>query len=195
MDPNAGDSVTAILLDVELNPGNALDRLFPIVYGDLRAVAHRQLAGDQEQTLSTTALVHETYLRLADDTRVTARGRAYFFAAAAQAMRRIVVEYARRRQRLKRGGALQFVQLDEALASGIGTQNEFLDLERGLTELAQLSERAARVVECRFFAGLDVEDTALALGVTTRTVKRDWAFARAWLFDYLRGPDGEGAVS
>lgn len=195
MNPNAGDSVTAILLDVELDPGNTLDRLFPIVYGDLRAVAHRQLAGDQEQTLSTTALVHETYLRLADDTRVTARGRAYFFAAAAQAMRRIVVEYARRRQRLKRGGALQFVQLDEALASGIGTQNEFLDLERGLTELAQLSERAARVVECRFFAGLDVEDTALALGVTARTVKRDWAFARAWLFDYLRGPDEEGAAS
>ncbi len=195
MNPNAGDLVTAILLDVEIDPGNALDRLFPIVYGDLRAVAHRQLAGSQDQTLSTTALVHETYMRLADDTRVTARGRAYFFAAAAQAMRRIVVEYARRRHRLKRGGALQFVRLDEALASGIGTQNEFLDLERGLTELAKLSERAARVVECRFFAGRSVEDTALALGVTPRTVKRDWAFARAWLFDYLRGPDGEGAAS
>ena len=193
MNRSAGDQVTTILLDAEIPPRSALDRLFAIVYDDLRAVAHRQLAGDQAHTLSTTALVHEMYVRLADDTRVTARGRAYFFAAAAHAMRRIVVEFARRRQRIKRGGDVQFVQLDDALAFGIGTQKEFLDLERGLTELARLSERSAQVVECRFFAGLTVEDTALALGVTARTVKRDWAFARAWLFDYLRGPQAGGA--
>jgi RNA polymerase sigma factor (TIGR02999 family) len=195
MNTSAGDLVTAILLDVEITPRTALDRLLPIVYDDLRAVAHRQLAGDQAHTLSTTALVHEMYVRLADDVRITARGRAYFFAAAAHAMRRIVVEYARRRQRIKRGGDMQFVQLDEVLASGIGTHREFLDLEQGLTELAKLSERAAQVVECRYFAGLTVEDTALALGVSARTVKRDWAFARAWLFDYLRdGKPGEATT-
>jgi RNA polymerase sigma factor (TIGR02999 family) len=108
-------------------------------------------------------------------------------------MRQIVVEYARRRQRLKRGGGAQFVPFDEALLPGIGSETEVLDLEQGLNQLATLAERPARVVECRFFAGLSVEDTALALGVTGRTVKRDWAFARAWLFNYLRdqrvGPD------
>jgi len=193
MSPSAGDQVTAILLDVEIPRRAALDRLFSVIYEDLRAIAHRQLGGGQVQTLSTTALVHEAYMRLADDSRITARGRAYFFAAAAQAMRRIVVEYARRRHRLKRGGDVQFVRLDEALASAIGTHTEFLDLERGLNELATHSERPARVVECRFFAGLTVEDTALALGVTARTVKRDWVFARAWLFEYLHGQNRGGA--
>ncbi|MGH7573647.1 MAG: ECF-type sigma factor [Longimicrobiales bacterium] len=187
MKPSTADRVTTILLEAEGTSRAALDRLFPLIYDDLRAIAHRQLGGEGEaQTLSTTALVHEAYLRLTDSTRVTARGRAYFFAAAARAMRRIVVDYARRRRRVKRGGGVQIVPLDEALAPSVGIGAELLDLERGLTELAKLNPRAVAVVDCRFFAGLTIEDTALALGVAGRTVRRDWAFARAWLFDYLR---------
>lgn len=188
MKPSTADQVTTILLEAEGPSRETLDRLFPVIYEDLRAIAHRQLGAENEpQTLSTTALVHEAYLRLADSTRVTSRGRAYFFAAAAHAMRRIVVDYARRRRRIKRGGGARVMPLDEAVAPVLGADTDVLDLERGLTELAGLNARAATVVECRFFAGLTVEDTALALGVTARTVKRDWAFARAWLFDYLRG--------
>jgi RNA polymerase sigma factor (TIGR02999 family) len=187
MNSPATDEVTTILLEAEKAPRGALDRLLPLIYDDLRSIAHRQLSAEaRAQTLSTTALVHETYMRLADSTRVTARGRAYFFAAAARAMRQIVVEYARRRRRLKRGGGVDVVSLEEAVIPGIGSETELLDLEEGLDKLATLAERPARVVECRFFAGLSVEDTALALGVTGRTVKRDWAFARSWLFDYLR---------
>lgn len=185
-DDSVADPVRAILFDVEAPSRAAFDRLLSILYDDLRVVAHRQL-GDpgQGRTLSTTALVHEAYIRLADDPRVTARGRAYFFAAAARAMRRIVVEDARRRRRLKRGGGAQHLPLDETVACGVGPGIDVLDLENGLHQLATLAERPARVVECRFFAGLSVEETALALGVTDRTIKRDWAFARAWLFDYL----------
>jgi RNA polymerase sigma factor (TIGR02999 family) len=183
----ATDRVTTILLEAEGSSRGALDQLLPIIYDELHLIAHRQLsAEEQAHTLSTTALVHEAYIRLADSTRVTARGRAYFFAAAARAMRQTVIEYARRRGRLKRGGGAQLISLDEALLPGVGSDTDILDLEQGLNELATLAERAARVVECRFFAGLSVEDTALALGVTGRTVKRDWAFARAWLFNYLR---------
>jgi RNA polymerase sigma factor (TIGR02999 family) len=191
MNRSVADQVTAVLLDAEISSRAALDGLLPLIYDELRAIAHRQVAGDQALTLCTTALVHEAYMRLAPDTRITARGRAYFFAAAARAMRRIVIEYARRRKRLKRGGDICFVQLDESLAGGIGTDTELLELEHGLEELSRRFERPARVVECRFFAGLTVEDTARALGVTARTVKRDWVFARTWLFDYLQGRNRE----
>jgi RNA polymerase sigma-70 factor, ECF subfamily len=185
------DQVTTVLLEPDTSRAR-LDQLLSLIYDDLRAIAHRELGrGDWRHTLSTTALVHEAYLRLADDDRVTARGRAYFFAAAARAMRRIVVERARWRQRLKRGGGVPPLPLDEATALMDGTEIDVLDLERGLSELGAIAERPARVVECRFFAGLSVEDTALALGVTTRTIKRDWAFARVWLFDFLHPRDPE----
>lgn len=194
MDSSTVDRVTTALLEPDASRAR-LDHLLGLIYDDLRAIAHRELgAGARRQTLSTTALVHEAYMRLADDTRVTARGRAYFFGAAARAMRRIVVEHARRRQRLKRGGGVSLLPLDEAIALMDGAEIEVLDLERGLTELARIAERPARVVECRFFAGLSVDDTALALGVTARTVKRDWSFARAWLFDFLHAPHVEARV-
>lgn len=168
--------------------GAPLDDVFPFVYAELRELAHRQLNhGRDGDTLSTTALVHEAYLRLSGDERVTAQGRAYFFAAAAQAMRRIVVDHARTRQRVKRGGRARTVALHESLTVMGAPELDVLDLERGMSELAKAAERPTRVVECRFYGGLSVEETALALGVTTRTVKRDWAFARAWLFDYLSG--------
>ena len=163
-----------------------LDQLIPLVYRELRVIAHRELPDDRDGTLSTTALVHEAYLRLSRDGLVTSRGRSYFFAAAALAMRRIVVDYARRKRRLKRGGDLRLVPLDDVPGEPDHAGMDVLELELGLVELAAIAPRAAQVVECRFYGGLAVAETALALGVTDRTIKRDWAFARAWLFDWLR---------
>ena len=171
-----------------------LDRLIPLVYQELRVIAHRELPDDPDRTLSTTALVHEAYLRLSGDERVTSRGRGYFFAAASLAMRRIVVDYARRKSRLKRGGGLRLVPLDDVPVEPDGAGIDVLDLEQGLVELASIAPRAAQVVECRFYGGLDVAQTALAVGVTDRTIKRDWAFARAWLFDWLRRRPTDGTA-
>jgi RNA polymerase sigma-70 factor, ECF subfamily len=190
MSSSSSEQVTSILLQVgDRHDGPApLDRLLPIVYEELRAIADRQLrAQARAQTISATELVHEAYLRLADATHVTARGRAYFFAAAAQAMRRIIVDHARRSRRLKRGGGERAVTLDDAVAVVAGPGLDVLELERGLEGLTAVAERAARVVAYRFYGGLSIEDIALTLGLTTRTVNRDWQFARAWLYDYLRG--------
>ena len=163
-----------------------VDDIMPRVYGELRQIARRHLSRDpQGNTLSTTALIHEAYLRLADAEEVTAKGRGYFFASAARAMRQILVDYARRRRRLKRGGGLQPLTLNEAVVGHPAPSLDLVDLDRALGELSEIDSRAASVVECRFFGGLSVEDTAMALGVTARTVKRDWAFARAWLFQRL----------
>ncbi|HSJ29833.1 MAG TPA: ECF-type sigma factor [Longimicrobiales bacterium] len=190
MDALTTTRIAGILNDAEGGTGSPIDRLFPHVYDELRDVAHRLLRHEHAaETLSTTVLVHEAYLRLAPDERVTARGRAYFFAAGAQAMRRIVVDYARRRNRLKRGSGVPALELDDALVAEAGAAIDVLDLERGLERLALIAERPTRVVECRFYGGLTVEETALALDVTERTVKRDWVFARAWLFDYLNDGD------
>lgn len=168
-----------------------VDAVMPSVYEELRALAHRALSDEEGvPTLSTTVLIHEAYLRLADSERVTERGRAYFFAAASRAMRRIIVDYARRRDRLKRGGGARPVTLDTGLVGEDGESVDLIDLDRALTRLAEDSERAARVVECRFFGGLSVEETALALDMTPRTVKRDWAFARAWLYRAM-APDAD----
>lgn len=189
------DQVTEILLAADSPEASAvqLERLMPLVYDELRTMARRHLGlGGRDVTLSPTELVHETYLRLADAKRVTARGRAYFFAAAARAMRQIIVDHVRRRNRLKRGGGKQVLTLEDTVALSRKGTVDVLDLETGLDRLMAHSERPARVVECRFFGGLSIEDTALALGVTARTVNRDWQFARAWLYDYLSSttPDG-----
>jgi RNA polymerase sigma factor (TIGR02999 family) len=191
------DQITGILLEPGGPEASAvrLDRLVPLVYDELRAMAGHHLRRDgADLTLSPTELVHEAYLRLADATRVTARGRAYFFAAAAKAMRRIIVDHARRRNRLKRGGGKRAITLQDTVAVSAIGRVDVQDLEAGLDRLIVTAERAARVVECRFYGGLTIEDTALALGVTARTVKRDWQFARAWLYDYLTAsrPDGPG---
>jgi RNA polymerase sigma-70 factor (ECF subfamily) len=191
------DQVTAILVQAEGGDGPpALDHLIPLVYDELRNMAARRLRSDGEDlTLSPTELVHEAYMRLADATRVTTRGRAYFFASAARAMRQIVVDHARRRGRHKRGGGKRPITLNDAIALTGEGEVDVLDLERGLDRLATLAERSVHVVECRFFGGLSVEDTALTLGVTPRTVNRDWQFAKAWLFDYLSGPSGAERLS
>jgi len=181
----------------------ALERLMPLVYGELRKVAHRQLGAERSgHTLNTTALVHEAYLKLADQTRVDWADRAHFFAVAARAMRRILVDYARRHRALRRGGGLRPVSLDAVSdAEGVdaagppGLQvavaaraDELVALDEALERLAAVDARLARVVECRFFAGLTEAETAEVLGVTPRTVTRDWAKAKTWLYQELR-PD------
>jgi RNA polymerase sigma-70 factor, ECF subfamily len=178
--------VTAILSSASAGDPEALDRLVPLLYDELRAMAHRQLAAEHDDlTLQTTALVHEAYLKLAGNGRSTGRGRSYFFAAAARAMRQVLVDRARRRLAAKRGGGAGLVTLDEQDAAVDAYSVELLELDEALGRLGRQSERQARVVEHRFFAGMSVQETAEALGVSQRTVEADWAVARAWLFREL----------
>jgi len=166
----------------------AVERLVPLLYEELCELAHRQLARERPgHTLQTSALVHEAYLKLSDDSAVASRGRSYFFAAAARAMRQVLVDHARRKRADKRGGSADFVTLDDQVGQADAFTSELLDLDEALVALAEHNPRHARVVECRFFGGMSVEDTAQALGVSPRTVKNDWALARAWLYDALRG--------
>lgn len=175
------------------SPEESVAALLPLVYDELRRMARGRLRLERgDFTLSTTELVHEAWLRLGDRDEVARRGRAYFFAAAARAMRRIVVDHARRRRRVKRGGGRVAVTLDDDLAVTDAGSVDLLELEEALQKLALVAPRPAQVVECRFFGGLNADDTAQALGVTSRTVHRDWAFARAWLHDHLTSGPIEG---
>jgi RNA polymerase sigma factor (TIGR02999 family) len=165
-----------------------LSELVPLIFDELRVMARRQLSRQHERyTLQTTELVHEAYLRLIGDNGVTRRGRAYFYAAASRAMRQVLVDAARRRNAVKRGSGVVALSLDEGTGEVDAYAHELLDLDVALQELERRNPRFARVVECRFFGGMSVEDTAEALGVSPRTVKSDWAMARAWLYDALRG--------
>jgi RNA polymerase sigma-70 factor (ECF subfamily) len=169
-------------------PAATLDELMPLVFDELRRLARRQLAREhQSQTLQTTDLVNEAYLRLAGHPGVMGHGRPYFYAAAARAMRHILIEAARKRGAKKRGAGAALLSLDEARAPAEMYGAELLELDEALQRLAQRNPRHARTVECRFFGGMTVEDTATALGVSARTVKSDWALARAWLYEELRG--------
>jgi RNA polymerase sigma-70 factor, ECF subfamily len=182
----AEHDITDILLDLP-DGRQAVDRLLPLVYEELRRVAHRLLQGENAgHTLTTTALVHESYLRMVDQCRVTWVDRAHFLAVTATAMRRILVDYARRRTASKRGAGSRPLPLDEAVALADERAQEMLDLDEALSRLAMLNERLARVVECRFFGGLTTEETAAALDVTPRTIERDWAKAKSWLYQELR---------
>ncbi|MFL5618465.1 MAG: ECF-type sigma factor [Gemmatimonadaceae bacterium] len=173
--------------DPSANLGD-LDDLVPLIFDELRAMARRQLSHQQVRyTLQTTELVHEAYLRLVRDDGVTRRGRAYFYAAAARAMRQVLVDAARCRNAAKRGSGAVALSLDERTGELDAYADELLDLDAALQELERRNPRFARVVECRFFGGMSVENTAEALGVSPRTVKSDWAMARAWLYDALRG--------
>ena len=173
--------------ELAASPGE-LDALVPLIFDELRAMARRQLSREQERyTLQTTELVHEAYLRLAGDAGVTRHGRAYFYGAAARAMRQVLVDAARRRNTTKRGSGAMALSLDERTGEVDAYAHELLDLDDALRTLERRNPRYARVVECRFFGGMSVDDTAVALGVSARTVKSDWALARAWLYDALRG--------
>jgi RNA polymerase sigma factor (TIGR02999 family) len=176
---------------------DAVSRLTPLVYEELRRIAHRQLRAEVPgHTLSTTGLVHEAYLKLADQTRTEWVDRTHFLAVAGQAMRRILVDYARRHRRARRGGphrrAVPLDVLDDPLASDwLQAQmpgeraDQLLGLDEALDRLGALNPRLARVVEYRFFAGLTEKETAEALGVSQRTVAREWMMARGWLYQEL----------
>jgi RNA polymerase sigma factor (TIGR02999 family) len=178
--------ITDLLLQASGGDAAAIDRLLPVVYDQLHRIAHRALQGERSgHTLGTTGVVHEAYLKLVDQTRVGWRDRAHFFAVAALAMRRILVDYARRHRRAKRGGGASIVTLDDGVVSLDERAENLVALDEALTRLSELNPRLSRVVECRFFGGLTEEEIAEALGVTTRTVKRDWAKARGWLYQEL----------
>jgi RNA polymerase sigma factor (TIGR02999 family) len=165
-----------------------LDRLLPVVYGELRRMARGKLRDERDgHTLNTTALVHEAYLKLVDQTWASAESRAYFFGAAARAMRQVLVDHARRRVRQKRGGDPRPITLEEQHLISDEFAENLLDVDEALQSLANIEPRAARVIECRFFGGLSVEETAEVLGISVRTVKRDWILAKAWLYRKLRG--------
>lgn len=184
---------TALLLDWRSGNRAALDELFPLVYADLRDRAHRCLRGEATgHTLSTTALVHETYIKLLDIERVSWNDRAHFLALAATAMRRVLVDHARRHQATKRGGGKTpeslhegALSLDNPPAVSIERAGQMLALDRALEKLGALNERLSRTVELRFFGGMTVEETAEALDVAPSTVKLDWQKARAWLYREL----------
>lgn len=168
----------------------AWERLVPLVYAELRAIAHRQLHRERDgHTLNTTALVHETYLKLVDQRRVQWQDRAHFFAIAATVMRRVLIDYARHHRAAKRdsvpiGAGVETCDNDEPIGAEIIASERadvLVALDEALTRLAELDERLVRVVECRFFGGLTEDETAIALGVTARTVRRDWVKAKGWL--------------
>jgi RNA polymerase sigma factor (TIGR02999 family) len=186
------DEVTHILSAIEQGDPQAADQLLPVVYDELRRLAAQRLAQEKPgQTLQATALVHEAYVRLVDDNRARDwNSRGHFFAAAAEAMRRILVNRAREKRRLKRGGGRERVELEDiAIADEVGAP-DLLALDEALDGLAREEPACAELVKLRFFAGLTQEESARALGVTRRTADRYWAFARAWLLQALGGADG-----
>lgn len=186
--PEQSSQVTDLLLAWRGGDEAALHALLPLVHDELGRMARRHMAGERPgQTLQATALVNEVFLRLVDVRRVNWQNRAHFLAMVARLMRRVLVDAARARQADKRGGEMVRVTFDEALAGGHDPAADLLTLNEALDALAALDDRKSRVVELRFFGGLSLEETAEALGVSTKTVMRDWDFAKAWLQREMRG--------
>jgi RNA polymerase sigma factor (TIGR02999 family) len=185
--------VTRILCAIEQGDPHAAEQLLPLVYDELRQLAAERLAQEKPgQTLQATALVHEAYLRIVDGDKVQHwHSRGHFFAAAAEAMRRILIDDARRKRRPKHGGDRQRVALDEALSLS-HPHPDLLALDQALTKLAQQEPAKAEVVKLRFFAGLSLAETAACLGISPATAKRYWTVARAWLFAELSEPGDAG---
>lgn len=181
--------VTRALAEVTAGKAKSSERLLPLVYEELRRLAHARLSGESGVvTLPATALVHEAYLRLLDDDETRWEHRGHFFAVAAEAMRRITIEYARAARRLKRGGNHRRVTLEEMPASPGAPTPDVLDLDRVLEQLEAEDALMAQVVKLRYFAGLTVPETARAVGLSPRTVNRLWTAARAWLNRALSSP-------
>jgi RNA polymerase sigma factor (TIGR02999 family) len=174
--------VTILLERLRDGDSRALERLMPVVHAELRRIARAHLRHERPwHTLQATELAHEAYLRLAGHGQHDWRDRAHFFAVASGIMRRILIDHARKRAAARRGGGAPHVPLDEAAALGGNQPEELVALDEALTRLGALDPRQERIVELRFFGGLDVAETAAVLGVSTRTVKREWSVARAWL--------------
>jgi RNA polymerase sigma factor (TIGR02999 family) len=174
--------ITLLLHAHAQGDADALDRLLPQVYQELRTIAAARLRREQAgHTLHATEIVHEAFMKLMPFERIQWQDRAHFFAIASRAMRNVLIDHAVRRKTLKRGGGEVNVTLDDAAHSRERPLDELIALSRALDELEQIDERQARVVECKFFGGLSLDETAEALGISAATVSRDWTFARAWL--------------
>jgi len=194
MSTPSSSEVTGLLRAWGQGDENALPKLMPLVYDQLRAAARRYMAGERAgHTLQTTALIHETYLRLVDVRRVEWQDRAHFLAVCAQLMRRILIDFARSRGYQKRGGAAHHVNFDEALVVTAQPDFNLVALDDALNRLAKMDERKSKVVELRFFGGLDVKETAEVMHVSPDTVMRDWKMAKVWLLRELRGGADHGA--
>src|SRR5690242_652448 len=178
-------NVTELLAELRSGRREAFDQILPLVYHELRRVARRELAVRPNDSLSTTALVHEMYLKFARAERTDWRNRAHFLSVAAVAMRHILVDRARRRAAEKRGGPQRHITLDESLAPADDHAESLLELHDALEQLARIDQRLARVVECRFFGGMTEQETAEALHIGVRTVRRDWIKARGLLYHAL----------
>jgi RNA polymerase sigma factor (TIGR02999 family) len=191
-DSSRAHKVTELLLSWGQGDAAALDRLVPLLYDDLRRVARGHLRRERPgHTLQASALVHEVFLRLADVDRMTLKNRTHFFALSARLMRQILVDHARRQRASKRGGGATVIGLTEAAGAATPTSTSSVDvlaLDEALETLSSFDLRQCRVVELRFFAGLNIPETADALGVSTPTVERDWAMAKAWLHQRLSTP-------
>ena len=182
--------ITQLLLDWRDGNKAALDELMPLVYDELHNLAKYYMAGQPAgHTLQTTALVNEAYLRLIDSSRVNWQDRTHFFAISAQLMRRVLVDSARRRGSLKRGGEQMRITFDEQLDVPAKREINLVDLDEALEKLAKLSIRQSQIVELRYFGGLSEEEIAETLKISTRTVRRDWSVARAWLYRELTDDD------
>src|SRR5436190_19903104 len=182
--------VTELLTRWSQGDDAALAELTPLVYGELRRLAHRQMGGERpDHTLQTTALVNEAYLSLVDQTNPRWQNRAHFFAVAARAMRRILVSYARSQRSQKRGGGAVKIELDEAAMVSPEESKEIVDLHEALERLATLDSRKAQVVELKYFGGLNYEEIAEVLKIARMTVRRDWRFAKLWLYTELHNVD------
>jgi RNA polymerase sigma-70 factor, ECF subfamily len=176
-------SLTELLQEWQHGDKEALDKLTPLVYDELRRIAHRYVRREREgHTLETTALVNEAYLRLVGQQKIEWQNRAHFFAVTAQVMRHILIDHARRRHYAKRGGEAVHVSLDEANVMSRERAAELVALDEALLELARLDPRKSRVVELRYFGGLSLEETAEVLEISIMTVRRDWRAAKAWLY-------------
>jgi RNA polymerase sigma factor (TIGR02999 family) len=184
--PGGDRDITRLLVEWRRGDEAALERLIPIVYEELRRVASARMRTEgSDHTLQTTALVHEAYLRLVGLDRMSLQNRTHFFAMAARLMREILVDHARRRNALKRGGGGTLLNLEDLAAGAASTIVDMLALDEALDDLTSLDQRLCRVVELRFFAGLSIAETADALDVSPATVERDWTVAKAWLLQRL----------
>lgn len=184
--PSAQREITELLQACSNGEQDAFDRLIPLVYADLRAIAHQRLSRERpDHTLNTTAIVHQAYLGLVDQATATWRDRAHFFAVSSKLIRNLLIDHARARRAEKRGGDAIHVPLEDHLAGEEPRTVDLLALDEALERLGTRDRRLERLVECRFFGGLTMEETAEALGISLRTVERDWRRARAYLFQAL----------
>jgi len=181
-------NVTRLLAEASGGSRRAARELLPLVYEELHALAGKRMAGERpDHTLQATALVHEAYLRLVGSQQTTWEGKGQFCLAAAEAMRRILIEHARKRGRIKRGGNPQRVPLDIDELANEAQPEEIMSVDAAIRRLEEKDERMSKIVRLRFFVGLSVAETAAALGISDRTVRREWALARAWLHRELKG--------